>query len=301
MRHLNYSHLFYFQVIAKEGSIKKACKILHLTQPTLSDQLKSLEGYLGVKLFDRRNRRLILNDTGKVALSYANRIFSLGNEFQRIISQAKTEENRLPIEIGIVPYLSKAFTYDLFLPIFELNVFKVKLKEAELKHLIQELDLGNIDLVVSNSMLPSNQKGLNSIKIGDSRFFAVGGTRLAFAVNNFPKSLDNLAFFHYTDESPHREIIDVFFEKNNIKPKIVGEADDINFLKIATGNNLCFSILPETSFKEYRKLRKLTLLGEIKELKSSIWATYNEINDSIYVKEFIKSLMLHSKFKNDEK
>ena len=301
MGYLNYSHLFYFQVIAKEGSIKKACKILHLTQPTLSDQLKSLERYLGVKLFDRRNRRLILNDIGKIALSYANRIFSLGNEFQRTISQIKTEENRLPIEIGIVPYLSKVFTYDLFLPIFELNVFRVKLKEAELKHLIQELDIGNIDLVVSNSMLPSNQKGLKSIKIGDSRFFAVGGSHLAFAANNFPKSLDGLAFFHYTDESPHREIIDIFFEKNKLKPKIVGEADDINFLKIVTGNNLCFSILPETSFKEYRKLKHLTLLGEIKELKSPIWATYNEINDSIYVKEFIKSLMIHSKFSDDEK
>lgn len=295
MPSLNYNHLYYFQIIAKEGSIKNACKILHLTQPTLSDQLKSLEEFLGVKLFDRKNRRLILNQSGKLALSYANRIFSLGNEFQRVLCQTKSEEKRLPIEIGIVPHLSKAFTYDLFLPIFELNVFKVKLKEAETKHLIQDLEAGNIDLIITNSNLPSTQKGLKSVKIGGSKFFAVGGEQLDFAVSDFPNSLDGLPFFHFTDDNPLREMIDAFFEKFNIRPRIVGEADDINFLKIATCKNLCFSILPEASFKDFGKLRKLTLLGEIKELKSSIWVTYNKYNDSVYVKEFVKSLMIRSK------
>lgn len=48
---LNYHHLLYFWVVAREGSIAKACDILHLSQPTISTQLSKLERNVGNKLF----------------------------------------------------------------------------------------------------------------------------------------------------------------------------------------------------------------------------------------------------------
>ena len=53
---INYHHLLYFYTIAREGSIAKACKQLHLTQPTISAQLRALEESLGEQLFLRSGR-----------------------------------------------------------------------------------------------------------------------------------------------------------------------------------------------------------------------------------------------------
>ncbi len=77
---LNYHHLFYFWVIAREGSIKRACEVLSLSQPALSAQLRALENAIGEKLFSRTGRGLILTDTGTLAYRYAGEIFSLGKE-----------------------------------------------------------------------------------------------------------------------------------------------------------------------------------------------------------------------------
>src|SRR5438045_2488746 len=80
MKWLNYHHLLYFWTVAREGSIVRACAQLHLTQPTISGQLRCLEKTLGRKLFQRAGRNLVLSDTGRLVFRYADEIFSLGRE-----------------------------------------------------------------------------------------------------------------------------------------------------------------------------------------------------------------------------
>jgi LysR family transcriptional activator of nhaA len=66
MAWLNYHHLLYFWTVAREGTIARACGQLHLTQPTISGQLRALEKAIGAKLFERVGRNLALTDTGRV-------------------------------------------------------------------------------------------------------------------------------------------------------------------------------------------------------------------------------------------
>ena len=80
MEWLNYHHLLYFWTVARLSSVSRAGEELHLTQATVSAQLKSLEGSLGEKLFRKTGRHLILTETGKVVFRYADEIFSLGRE-----------------------------------------------------------------------------------------------------------------------------------------------------------------------------------------------------------------------------
>ncbi|HXL25755.1 MAG TPA: LysR family transcriptional regulator [Chthoniobacterales bacterium] len=77
---LDYHHLLYFWAIAKEGSLRLASEVLHVSQPSISAQLKQLEESLGTPLFTRTTRSLILTDTGQTVLEYAEEIFSLGRE-----------------------------------------------------------------------------------------------------------------------------------------------------------------------------------------------------------------------------
>lgn len=72
MHWLNYHHLHYFWVVAKEGSIVRASAELRLAHPTISAQIHRLEEDLGEKLFTRRGRHLVLTETGHVAFRYAD-------------------------------------------------------------------------------------------------------------------------------------------------------------------------------------------------------------------------------------
>jgi len=83
---LNYHHLLYFWVVASEGSVTAACERLHLTQPTISSQLRKLEKFVGSNLFKRLARNLVLTKTGQLVLEYAEEIFSLGRELSEVLA-----------------------------------------------------------------------------------------------------------------------------------------------------------------------------------------------------------------------
>jgi LysR family transcriptional regulator, transcriptional activator of nhaA len=80
MEWVNYQHLLYFWLVAREGGLVPAGKILRLSHPTLSAQVHALEHHLGEKLFTKVGRKLQLTDTGRVAFRYADEIFTLGRE-----------------------------------------------------------------------------------------------------------------------------------------------------------------------------------------------------------------------------
>lgn len=85
---LNYHHLLYFWTVARSGSIVAASQELFLSQPAISTQIKSLEHVLGVALFARSGRGLVLTDAGEKAFAYADQIFRLGQELRSALVAA---------------------------------------------------------------------------------------------------------------------------------------------------------------------------------------------------------------------
>ena len=59
---------------AKYGTLSRAAEELHITQPALSRSMKKLENEFGVSLFDREKSKIFLNDTGKTAVQYAEKV-----------------------------------------------------------------------------------------------------------------------------------------------------------------------------------------------------------------------------------
>ena len=86
---MNFKHLHYFWVTAKAGGIVRAGEQLHTTPQTLSGQIKLLEAWLGRQLFRKSGRRLELTDEGRLALDYADQIFTLGAEMETALRQAR--------------------------------------------------------------------------------------------------------------------------------------------------------------------------------------------------------------------
>jgi len=75
---MNYKHLHYFWVVAKEGSIARAGVRLNIKPQTISGQLSLLEDALSVELFVKSGRNIEITEVGRLVLNYADEIFSFG-------------------------------------------------------------------------------------------------------------------------------------------------------------------------------------------------------------------------------
>jgi DNA-binding transcriptional LysR family regulator len=119
MEWLNYHHLYYFWMVAHEGSIARACERLYLAQPTVNEQIHELERMLGEKLFTRTGRSLSLTEAGHVAFRYADEIFSPGREFLDTLRDRPTGRPRR-CTVGVADVLPKLIVYRLLKPVMEM-------------------------------------------------------------------------------------------------------------------------------------------------------------------------------------
>jgi DNA-binding transcriptional LysR family regulator len=95
LRVLNYRQLHYFWVVAKTGSIVRACEQLNLTPQTISGQISLLEQTYGIELFQRVGRQLELTEAGRQALPFAEQMFQLGGELELMLRAQPNEQQIL--------------------------------------------------------------------------------------------------------------------------------------------------------------------------------------------------------------
>src|ERR1041385_5892102 len=120
MEWLNYHHLLYFWVVAKRGSIARACEELRLAQPTISGQIRALEESLGEKLFARQGRRLVLTDVGQIVYRYAEEIFSLGRELTDVL-KGRPQNRPTRLILGISDLVPKLIAFRIVEPALALK------------------------------------------------------------------------------------------------------------------------------------------------------------------------------------
>ena len=172
---INYKHLHYFWIVAKVGSIARASERLHLTPQTISGQLSLLEESLGEALFRRVGRNLELTEIGRLALSYADEIFSLGGELEEVVRNLPSGRP-LVFKVGVADVVPKSIAYRLLAPALQLQEFvRIVCRENSIDSLLTELAVHRIDLVISDGPIPPgvNVLGFNH-SLGDCgiTFFA---------------------------------------------------------------------------------------------------------------------------------
>ena len=103
---LNFRHLHYFWVVAKEGSVTRAAERLGLAVQTVSAQLALLEQSVGKSLLRPQGRRLVLTEAGQLALRYADQIFMLGEQMLEALDDLDLDKT-LRLTVGISDSLPK--------------------------------------------------------------------------------------------------------------------------------------------------------------------------------------------------
>jgi LysR family transcriptional activator of nhaA len=234
MEWLNYHHLLYFWMVAREGSIVQAGEKLHLAQPTLSNQIRKLEQSLGMKLFQKDGRKLVLTDAGPVAYRYAVEIFGLGRELTDAL-QGISNQDELTLTVGVPDVLPKLVVYRLLKPALKLpETVHLVLFEGKLDQLLSDLALHRLDAVLSDSPLSagSNIRAFNHL-LGECgvSFFATCDQHERLS-QGFPRSLNGEPMLLPTHNTAVRRALELWFEQSEIRPRVKHEFEDSALLKV---------------------------------------------------------------------
>jgi len=228
MRHMNYNHLLYFWTVAREGSIARASRVLHLTPQTVSAQIKQLEQSIGEPLFNRVGRGLVLSEMGSVVMRYADDIFTTGLELNRVLKSGEHGHATM-LTVGITDSTAKLVAYRILQPATEEpGAVRLVLIEDQLERLTGSLATHHLDLIISDAPLPANSgvKAWNH-HLGHSEIRIFGTPALTRKFRpQFPKSLDGAPFLVPTTGNAVRRVLDDWFEQQGIVPKIIAEIDD---------------------------------------------------------------------------
>ena len=224
---MNLKHLHYFWTVARSGGVTRASERLHLTPQTVSAQIKLLEDQLGTALFRPAGRGLELTEAGRLALSYADEIFALGDELQSALTSHKGAP-MLPFRVGITDVMPKSLAYQLLSPTAGLaEPVRLICREGKLDRLLAELALHRLDMVLADRPLPAhlNVRGY-SHKLGECAlaFFAAPG--LAQDCAEFPACLDDSPLLLPGDDATVRPRIETWLERHRLAPRVLGEFDD---------------------------------------------------------------------------
>jgi len=232
---VNFKHLYYFWVTAKAGGIMRAGEQLHTTPQTLSGQIHLLEDWLGRKLFKKSGRNLELTEDGRVALGYADQIFTLGSELETAVREARGGKKVLEFSVGVADSVSKSIAYRLLEPALSLaEPVRMICSEGKFPDLLAQLALNKLDLVIADEPMSRrlSVKAFNH-PLGSTpmSFFSTPALKKTLR-GEFPQCLHDQPMLIQGAQASVRQQLEGWFTRHQIAPRIVGEFDDLSLIHI---------------------------------------------------------------------
>jgi len=274
MEYLNYHHLRYFWTVAKEGGLTKAAAKLHVSQPTISAQIQTLEGVLGEKLFRRVGRNLALTDTGQHVLGFAEEIFLLGQDLLNSVKQRPTARP-LRLYLGVADALPKLVTYHIIEPIFRLpQPVQVSCWETRLSDMLVELAAYRMDVVLADEPASSGvTPNVFNHFLGQSDVTFCAVPALAGKLQRgFPKSLNGAPALLPMSNSGVRRSLEKWFQARGVRPRLVGEFEDGALVNVLALHGLGFMSVPSIVAQEAVRRYGFRLIGRTDECQQQFYA-----------------------------
>jgi len=271
---INYKHLHYFWVVAKQGGIARASERLHITPQTISGQISLLEDSLGESLFRKVGRNLELTETGRLVLSYADEIFSLGGELEEIVRNLPADRPYI-FNVGVVDVVPKSIAYRLLAPALELpDPVRIVCKENSLDNLLAELALHRIDMVIADGPIPAGLgvRGFNH-SLGECGISFLAVDKLAKVMReNFPQSLNAAPLLLPSGINLVQGRLMEWLDSLHIHPRIVGEFDDSALMKAFGQAGAGVFVAPSAIAEEVAKQYGVQIVGNTEDVREQFYA-----------------------------
>lgn len=231
---LNYHHLLYFWAVVREGGISKAADKLRLSQPTISAQIRHLEESLGEKLFQKHGRSLVPTDVGRLVFRHADEIFGIGRELMETL-RGRPTGRPLQLTVGVANSVPKFIVYRLLRPASQgSDAMHLVCREDGAERLLTDLATHSLDVVISDAPAPPTirvKAFSHLLGESDTAFFA-SPSLAASLRRRFPASLNDAPMLLPTSNTPLRRDIDDWLEKQDLRPRVLGEFEDTALMKV---------------------------------------------------------------------
>ncbi len=271
---VNYHHLLYFWVVAREGSVARACDELQLSQPTISGQLARLEKSMRCKLFRRVGRGLELTEEGKLLFRYADEIFTIGREMVEAM-RGRSTGRPLRFAAGAADVLPKLVVYRLLEPACALDQpISLFCQEGKLDSLLADLAMFNLDVVISETPAgPQTRTRVFNHLLGSCGVAVYGAKALAERFRpGFPQSLAEAPWLLPTAGSTLRRDFDRWFDTLDMHPRIFGEFADSGLMKAFGQAGMGVFPAPVAIDCEIRRQYEVECLGRIEDIRFHCYA-----------------------------
>jgi LysR family transcriptional activator of nhaA len=274
MEWLNYHHLRYFWVAAKEGSLKKAAEKLHVSQPSISEQIKELEEALGEALFRRSGRSNVLTDAGQIVLRYAEEIFGLGAELISAVKQRPGVQT-LRLYVGVADAIPKLVANDILKPVLAMaQTVHIICREGKMEDLLEQLAAHRLDIVLADEPASSSLKfKAFTHLLGESGVCFCAAPKLAARLRRgFPASLHDAPALLPTENTALRRSLEKWFQQRQIRPRVVAEFEDAALMKVMAVDEKGFAPIPTVVAEEAITRYRLQKIGATQECKEQFYA-----------------------------
>ncbi|MBL0422195.1 LysR family transcriptional regulator [Ramlibacter sp. AW1] len=260
---INFRHLYYFWVVAKEGGMARAAERLGMAVQTVSAQVRSLEQTLGHSLFRPAGRGIALTDAGIVAMAHADQIFQLGEQLPAAVREAATGQG-LRLAVGIADGLPKLVVRHLLQPALEDPRVRLLCLEDNIEGLLSDLALHRLDVVLSDRSAPANPNlRLYSHRLGEAPLAWYAPASLAGRhAGPFPDCLAQMPVLLPTGQVAVRARLDQWLERSNLRPRVAGEFEDSALLAAFGRSGMGAFPASRWSHEELMHEPGLRLLGE---------------------------------------
>jgi LysR family transcriptional activator of nhaA len=269
---LNFHHLRYFWLVARSGNLTQVANEQHVSQSSISAQIRQLEDTLGQRLFERQHRRLVLTAFGALVLHYAREIFELGDELLNAV-EGEGEGRVRRLRIGSVSTLSRNFQETLLRPLIGRPAVQLVLQSGSLEDLLERMRGYELDVVLSSRAVPS-KRGLDwrCLRIARQPISLVGPPRKQRQPFRFPDDARELPLLLPGPSSEIRMQVDALWDSLGMVPHVSAEVDDMAMLRLLARDGAGVAAVPPVVVKDELSEKKLAVYCHLPDIYETFYA-----------------------------
>jgi len=256
--------LKYFCAIADTGSFTRAAQQTHVSQPSLSQQIRKLEDELGARLIDRLGRTVQLTELGKSFLPRARAVLRDLEAARSDVVERKTSISG-PIAVGVIPTIAPYFLPPI-LATFSRNYpeARVTVVEEITPLLLERIRAGTMDVAIVALPVPARAHDFQSFPLRVEKLFAVLPKQHSLAKRRAVSlgELQDDPFVLLRDGHCFRETAFAACKRARLSPKIVFESGQFSSILSMVSAGLGVSIVPAMAVEKRARCRYIPLADE---------------------------------------
>jgi len=260
---MEWQQLEYFKIVAETQHFTRAAEILSIAQPTLSRSISNLEGELGVPLFERLGRQVILNRYGKLFYKRTCRVLQEVYEAKQEIKDLISPDHG-SISFAFLQTLGASSVPRLihhFLDEYPLVNFKMFQNSPNA--ILDQLEAGEVDFCLS--AMTEQRRGIEWVHLWDEEIFAFVSSAHPLASRE-SVSIYELAGYEFVTLKQGLSIRTVFiqiFKASGVEPEITFEGEEVVTVLGFVSANLGITLLPRIEGLSMENLKQLTIIEPV--------------------------------------